>query len=79
MLTGTRFKLEIATLAANDLNGKLALTTIPAGDIVKVVADPSDGAGMLNVFWRGRTLVMFALDLKQRAIELKEGSATAGI
>jgi len=32
MLTGRRFNLEIATLAANDLNGKRALTTIPAGD-----------------------------------------------
>ena len=78
MLTGRRFKLEIATLAANDLNGKRALTTIPAGDIVKVMADPSDGNRMVEVLWKGRTLLMFALDLKQRAVELNEGSAAAG-
>jgi hypothetical protein len=78
MLTERRFKLLIATVAANDLNGKLALTTIPAGDIVKVGAEPGDGARMVKVLWRGRTLVMFARDLKQRAIELKEGSAAAG-
>jgi hypothetical protein len=70
ILIGRRLKLEIATLAANDLNGMLALTTIPGGDIVK--ADPSDGARMVKVLWRGLTLVMFALDLKQRAIEFKE-------
>ena len=74
MLTGRCFKLEIATLAANDVNGKRILTTIPAGDIVKVVADPSDGARMVEVLWKGRTLLMFALDLKRRAIELKEAS-----
>jgi len=74
MLTGKRFQFEIATLAANDVNGKLILTTIPAGDIVKVVADPSDGARMVEVLWKGRTLLMFALDLRWRAIELSEAS-----
>jgi len=74
MLTGRRFKLEIATLAANDVNGKLVLTTIPAGDIVKVVADLSDGSRMVEVLWKGRTLLMFAGDLKRRAIEVNEAT-----
>jgi hypothetical protein len=75
MLTGRRFKLEIATLAANDLNGKLALTTIPAGGIVKVVADPGDGAGMVEVLWEGRTFLMFAIDLERRGTEVSEERA----
>jgi hypothetical protein len=75
MLTGRRFKLATATLAANDLNGKLALTTIPAGDIVKVVAGPSDQAKMVEVLWEGRTFVMFAIDLQRRGTEVSEERA----
>jgi hypothetical protein len=74
------FKLKISTLAIGEVNGKRVAVTIPAGDIVKVVADPSVGsdvaaqlrgcANMVDVFWAGRTVVMYAVDLKERGIKI---------
>jgi hypothetical protein len=69
MHTG-RFKLDKTTLAIGDVNGKRVAVTIPAGDIVKVVARPSSGnETMVDVLWEGRTVAMYATDLKWRGIE----------
>ena len=46
---------------------------IPAG--VKVVAGPRDGDRMIDVPWEGGTLVMFAIDLERRGIEVSEERA----
>jgi hypothetical protein len=79
MLIGKRFKLEISTLAASEMNrnGKLVLVTIPAGDIVKVVSGPRSGVKLVDVLWEGRTLAMFAADLEQRATEVSQESVAA--
>jgi hypothetical protein len=68
MHTGT-FKLDKTTLAIGDLHGKLVSVTIPAGDTVTLIADPSPGNQMVNVIWKGRTVAMYAIDLKQRGIK----------
>ena len=71
MHTG-RFKLEKTTLAIGDLNGKPVAVTIPAGDIVKLIADPSAAGNekMVDVLWEGRTVAIYAIDLKQRGSRL---------
>ena len=48
MHTG-RFKLEQSTLAIGEVNGKLVAVMIPAGDTVKLIADPSPGSRMVDV------------------------------
>ena len=75
MLTGRRFKLETSTLSIGEVDGKCVAVTIPAGNTVKVVAGPRDGDRMIDILWEGRILVMFAIDLKQRGIELSQESA----
>jgi hypothetical protein len=75
MLTGRRFKLERSTLSIGEVDGKRVAVTIPAGNTVKVIAGPRDGDRMIDVLWEGRMLVMFAIDLKQRGIELSQESA----
>jgi len=72
MPIGTRFKLEVETLAASEVhtNGKLVLVTIPAEDIV-TVADVS-GDKMVTVLWKDRRLFMFAADLEKRATEVSQ-------
>ncbi|HEY7336234.1 MAG TPA: hypothetical protein VH639_15195 [Bryobacteraceae bacterium] len=62
--------METPTLAIDAADGNRVAVTIPAGNIVKVVAGPSDGDRLVDVLWNGRTLVMFAIDLKQRGTEL---------
>ena len=66
-----RFKLEKATLAIGDSNGKRVAVPIPAGDIVKVVANPNpENKEMVDVLWEGRTATMYAIDLKLRGSSL---------
>ena len=68
-----RFKLDKTTLAIGEMNGKRVAVTIPAGDTVKLIADPSAaGNEMVDVLWEGRTVAMYALDLKQRGIETQK-------
>jgi hypothetical protein len=44
-----RFILGKTTLVIGDLNGKRVAVTIPAGDTVKLIADPSSGNKMIEV------------------------------
>jgi len=70
MHTG-KFKLDKTTLAIGDVNGKRVAVTIPAGDIVELIADPDPDSGnkMVDVLWEGRTVAMYATDLKWRGIQ----------
>jgi hypothetical protein len=65
-----RFKLEKATLAIGDVNGKRVAVTIPAGDIVKLVSKPSLWDKMVDVLWEGRMVAMYAIDLRLRGSSL---------
>ena len=71
MHTG-RFKLEKETLAIGDANGKRVAVRIPAGETVELIADPSPEIKMIDVLWEGRTVAMYAIDLKQRGIEAQK-------
>jgi hypothetical protein len=51
------------------VNGLRVAVRIPAGDIVKLIADPSPGNKMVDVLWENRTVAIYAIDLKQRGIE----------
>ena len=74
MLTGRRFKLERSTLAVGDTGDKRATVTVPIGSILKVVADPDNGHGMVDVLWEGRLLEMFAVDVDVRGTEIEPGT-----
>ncbi len=78
MLSGERFRLERATLAVeNNTEGRRKAVTVPVGSIIKVVAGPNNGDGMVNVLWDGRVLEMFAVDVDVRGTEIHEQSAGA--
>ena len=47
-----RFKLDKETLAIGDADGKPVAVTIPAGDTVMLIAEPSPGKKMVDVLWR---------------------------
>jgi hypothetical protein len=67
MHTG-RFKLDKTTLAIGDVNGKRVAVTIPAGDIVKLVSNPSPWDKMVDVLWEGRRVAVYAIDLRLRGV-----------
>lgn len=76
MLTGKRFKLERATLGVETIDGKRRAVTIPADAVIKVVAGPNNGDGLVDVLWEGRALGMFAIDVDIRGTEVTDQSAT---
>ncbi len=71
MLTGRRFKLDTPTLVIDFVNGRRQADYIPAGAVVKVLSGPTGNDRMVDVLWQDRTVTMFAIDLKQRGIELR--------
>jgi len=78
MLTGKRFKLELATLALGLEDGKRKAITIPVGAVIKVVAGPSGhGDRMVDVHWEGKTVTMFEVDVNVRGTEIVDKSANA--
>ena len=48
MLTGRSFRLRVATVGI-DSDDRKAVITLPAGTVVKVVDDPEDPSGMVDV------------------------------
>jgi hypothetical protein len=72
MLAGKQFRLERATLALSNATGKERAVTIPAGDVVKVVAEPSTKKNMLDLLWNGQVVEMFMVDFEGRATELSD-------
>jgi hypothetical protein len=63
MFTGTRFRLERATLALEIIAGKLETVTIPPGADLEVVSCPvdADNNQMVTLLWQGRTVSMFPI------------------
>ena len=77
MLTGKRFKLRKSTLAFDVIDAKRSAVTIPDGAIIAVAAGPTDGDGMVDILWEGRTVVMFTIDLNVHGAEITDQLATA--
>ena len=77
MLTGKRFELSKSTLAIDSVEGRRVAVTVPAGEIIKVVAGPRHGDRMVDVLWEGRVVVMFEIDVNLRGTEITDQAANA--
>jgi hypothetical protein len=69
--------LQKPTQAVDVIDVERSAVTIPVGAIIEVTADPTDGDGLVDVLWEGRTVVMFATDLNVRGAEITSESAKA--
>jgi|KBSMisStaDraftv2_1062788.scaffolds.fasta_scaffold1879074_1 hypothetical protein len=71
MLKGRLFKLNRPTLAVIAADGKRQTLRIPAGSVIKVVAEGSTAPNsLIGVLLDGRTLEMSAEDVKSRGREV---------
>ncbi len=76
MFAGKRFRLTTPILAVNvEDHIKSSTVHIPLGAILEVVSGPTDGDGMMDVLWDGRTVAVFSIDLNVRGTEIADKSA----
>jgi hypothetical protein len=70
------FKLEISTLAIGDVDGdgKREVLSIPAGETVELIADPSPGSKTVDVLWKGHMVAMCTAGLNLGRIETRAGN-----
>jgi hypothetical protein len=79
VLSNKRFKLTKPALAL-DVVVRQGWITIPAGEIIRVLAGPNgEGNKMIDVLWEGRMLTMFAIDVTVGCKAIRAGSATRSI
>src|SRR5207248_2526615 len=74
MLTGKRFELRIPAVAIDTVEGKRVAVTLPNGAIIRVVAGPSGSDRLVDIECEGRPLVMFALDVRECGMEIRDQS-----
>jgi hypothetical protein len=75
MLAGELFRLNRDTLAVVVVDGRPRPVIVPAGIVIKVVSDLKLGNKKVDVLWSGRTVEMFALDVRDRGSVVANRSA----
>ena len=71
------FRLKTPTLGTiSSDDGHRVAVTIPQNAIVTVFNGPLDDNRMVDVLWEGKTVMMFALDLRNRGERVDGASAS---
>ena len=74
---GGFLRLNAPTLGILSGDGERIAVQLPKDAIVEVASGPRpDDQRMVDVVWEGKTLTMFAQDIRDRGEELKSKSAT---
>jgi hypothetical protein len=71
---GTTFRLTSATIALFPEEGRQVAHTIPQGAVIRV--NGLEGDRLIEVTWEGKTILMFAQDIRARGERLSEGEVT---
>ena len=75
MLAGKLFRLNRDTLAVVVVDGRPRPVIVPAGIVIKIVSDLKLKSKKMDVLWSGRTIEMFALDVRDRGSVVTNRSA----
>ena len=65
------YRITNPTLALVEENGHHVAHTVPTGALITVNGDAFDGEKLVNVTWDGKTVMMFAQDLRVRAERIR--------
>ena len=74
-MVSQRFQMLISTLAIVVIDAHNTVMYVPMGDIVTVSHGPLNGGRLVDVEWNGRTVMMFASDLRERASLVQEAAS----
>ena len=70
-MVSQRFQFFVPTLAIVQIDGHNTVKYVPMGNIVTVKNGPLNGDRLVDVEWNGRTVMMFASDLRERASQVQ--------
>ena len=71
MFTGKHFRLDRPTFGIESTEDSRVAVTVPANAVIKVLSGPRpEDMRMVDVLWDGRTLTMFAQDIRERCKEI---------
>jgi hypothetical protein len=70
-MSSAKYRITSPTLALFPEDSRQVAHTIPEGTIVRVDNKTFDGNKLVNVTWQGKQIMMFAQDLRSRAMALK--------
>ena len=71
MLTGKRYEFKTSLVALETVDGKRVAHIVAKGSKILVISGPVDTDRMVEVLFESRTLTMFAVDLREFAIEIE--------
>jgi len=66
-LQNGRYRIKNPTVALVEEDGRHVAHMVPAGSIITTDGAAFDGEKLINVVWDGKTVMMFAQDLRSRA------------
>lgn len=69
------YKLRTATVGIDQETTRPVVISIPAGSLVRVPDDFVATGGFVNVDWNGKSVQIFAVDLRDRGELIKARSA----
>jgi hypothetical protein len=66
-LSSGAYRIKTPTVALFEENGAHVARMVPAGSVINVDGAAFDGEKLVNVTWEGKSVMMFAQDLRARA------------
>jgi hypothetical protein len=79
-MVGQSYLIKSPTLGilSIDDDGRRIPVTVPLNAIVKVQGGPLNGNRLVDVLWEGKTIMMFAQDIRSRGVEIRSGYPPIG-
>ncbi len=63
---GHKLRLNTPTLGIHTIDGQRSTVSIPSGALITVPDGRLDNDRTISVDWEGKTVLMFAIDLRKR-------------
>ena len=79
MLTGKRFEFKTSLVALETVAGERVAHIFPRRSRVLVISGPVGTDRMVEVLFESRAFTMFAVDLREFAIEIEERTSGADV
>ena len=71
MFKGKQFRIKTTTLVIIAVSNQRIPVAVPANATVEVISH-THGNRMIDVVWEGKTLMMFAQDIRERGEEITD-------